>query len=110
MLIPQEEPYLAGLNSYFLYFEKFIEHLQGEIGTGCLYCKAPDQEILVYFYEQALVQALLQKDGEPAHISLDLKAVLQILSTKNFQVTVYYHFAGSCQSPPKKEAFRICGY
>ncbi len=90
MLTPQEKPYLAGLNSYFLYFEKFIEHLQGEIGTGCLYGKAPDQEILVYFYEQALVQALLQKDGEPAHISLDLEAVLRILSTKNFQITVYY--------------------
>lgn len=90
MLIPQEQPYLTGLNSYFLYFEKFIEHLQGEIGSGCLYCKAPDQEILVYFYEQELVRALIQNQGEHAQISQDLDVVLQTLSTKNFQITVYY--------------------
>ncbi len=90
MLIPQEKPYLTGLNSYFLYFEKLIEHLQGDIGSGCLYCKAPDQEILVYFYEQELVRAVLHKHDEPAHISQDLGAVLRILSTKNFQITVYY--------------------
>jgi len=90
MLIPQEKPYLTGLNSYFLYFEKLIEHLQGEIGSGCLYCKAPDQEILVYFYEQEIVRAVLQKHGQPAHISQDLDAVLHILSAKNFQITVYY--------------------
>lgn len=90
MLIPQEQPYLTGLNSYFIHFDKLIEHLQGEIGSGCLYCKAPDQEILVYFDEQELVHALIQKHGEHAQRSQDLAAVLQALSTKSFQITVYY--------------------
>ncbi len=38
MLIPRERPYLEGLNSYYLQLEKFIEHLQGEIGSGGVHC------------------------------------------------------------------------
>jgi hypothetical protein len=90
MLIPKEKPYLIGLNSYYLYFEKFIEHLQGEIGSGCLYCQSPDQEILVYFYESDIIRAVTQNNGEHAQVSHDLKSVVQVLSKENFLVTVFY--------------------
>lgn len=89
MLIPKEKPYLVRLNSYYLYFEKFIEHLQGDIGSGCLYCQTSGQEILVYFDEQEIIRGVTQNSGEHAQVSEDLKSVLQALSVKNFQVTVY---------------------
>lgn len=90
MLIPKEKPYLTGLNSYYLQIEKFVEHLQGEIGSGCLYCQAADQELLVYFDEQEIVRAITQNNGERAQVSVNLEPVIQSLTKKSFQVTIFY--------------------
>jgi hypothetical protein len=95
MLIPKEQPHLARLNSYYLHFEKFIEHLQGEIGSGCLYCQAVDKEILVYFDGQEIIRAVTQTSGQHAQVSHDLQSVLQILSEENFLITVYYLHSAS---------------
>lgn len=90
MLIPKEKPFLTGLNSYYLKIDKFIEHLQGEIGSGCLYCHSADQEILVYFDEQEIIRSIIQDKGEQAQVLQGLEAVTQSLSRKNFLVTIYY--------------------
>lgn len=90
MLLPREKPFLAGLNSYYLDIEKFIQHLQGEIGSGCLYCESPDQEILVYFDEYDIVRVVIQNKGEPAMVSDQLAHLLVPLQEKSFQVTIYY--------------------
>ncbi len=90
MLIPKEKPYLAGLNSYYLNIDKFVEHLQGEIGSGCLYCQAVDQELLIYFDERDIVRVVIQQNGESAWGSQGLDPVIQSLSKKSFQVTIYY--------------------
>ena len=90
MLLPREKPFLTGLNSYYLDIEKFIQHLQGEIGSGCLYCKAADQELLVYFDEYDIVRGVTQNNGEHARVSDRLDHVLASLQIKSFQVTIYY--------------------
>lgn len=90
MLIPKEQPYLLRLNSYYLHFQKFIEHLQGEIGSGCLYCQSLDQEILIYFDEHEIIRSVIQQSGKKAQNSPDLESVIQILSSKNFLITVYF--------------------
>ncbi len=90
MLIPKEKPFLTGLNSYYLYLDKFIEHLQGEIGSGCFYCRSEDKEILVYFDEQEIIRCIIQDNGELAQSSQSLEPVTQSLSRKNFLVTIYY--------------------
>jgi len=90
MLIPKEKPYLNGLNSYYLFIDKFVEHLQGEIGSGCLYCRAADQELLVYFDEREVVRGVMQHNGERARVCRDLEPILQSLQLKNYLVTVYY--------------------
>jgi hypothetical protein len=89
MLIPQEQPYLQGLNSYYLLIDKFIEHLQGEIGSGCLYFTSSTQEILVYFDEQEILRGVVQNNKEHAQVSPTLEAVLDALQLKNFRVSVY---------------------
>lgn len=108
MLIPREKPYLSGLNSYYLQIDKFIEHLQGEIGSGALYCQAVDQELLVYFDEQEIVRGVTQNDGERAQVSQSLEPVLDSLAIKSFQVTIYYLDANSIffwgQMPPFQRA------
>ncbi|MCI5147876.1 MAG: hypothetical protein D3916_00425 [Candidatus Electrothrix sp. MAN1_4] len=90
MLLPREKPFLTGLNSYYLDIEKFIQHLQGEIGSGCVYCESSDQELLVYFDEYDIVRGVIQKSGEHAVVSDQLAHVLVSLQEKSFQVTIYY--------------------
>ena len=89
MLIPQEQPYLQGLNSYYLQLDKFLEHLQGEIGPGCLYFRSSTQEILIYFDEQEILRGVVQNNTERAQVSPTLEPVLEALGRKNFQVFVY---------------------
>ena len=90
MLLPREKPFLTGLNSYYLDIEKFIQHLQGEIGSGCLCCSSANQELLVYFDEYDIVRGVTQNNGEHARVSDQLDQVLVPLQTRNFQVTIYY--------------------
>ncbi|MCI5166645.1 MAG: hypothetical protein D3903_11255 [Candidatus Electrothrix sp. GM3_4] len=90
MLLPREKPFLTGLNSYYLDIEKFIQHLQGEIGSGCLYCNSAAQELLVYFDEYDIVRGVTQNNGEHARVSEQLDHVLVSLQEKSFQVTIYY--------------------
>jgi hypothetical protein len=90
MLLPREKPFLTGLNSYYLDLEKFIQHLQGEIGSGCLYCSSSDQELLVYFDEYDVIRGVVQDNGEHARVSPDIDRVMESLGRKNFLVTIYY--------------------
>lgn len=106
MLLPKETPFLTGLNSYYLDIEKFIQHLQGEIGSGCLYCQAADQELMVYFDEYDIVRGLTQKNNEPALVANQLDHILPILQEKIFQVTIYYLDADSIFFWGQMPAFR----
>ena len=63
MLIPREKPYLQGLNSYDLQLEKFITHLQGEIGSGALHCASRSLGMLIYFNESEIIASVVQKQG-----------------------------------------------
>jgi hypothetical protein len=90
MLLPREKPFLSGLNSYYLDVEKFIQHLQGEIGTGCVYGSGADQELMVYFDESDIVRSLTQNKGEHALASEQLDHVFSALTQRSFQVAVYY--------------------
>ena len=108
MLLPEEQPYLSGLNSYYLSIRRFIEHLQGEIGSGCLYCQSADEEVLVYFDEHEIIRGVIQRNGEQAYSTREMAPVLQSLATSNFLVTVYTLEANAiffwAQIPPFKRA------
>jgi hypothetical protein len=95
MLLPREKPFLNGLNSYYLDIEKFIQHLQGEIGTGCLYGHGAEMELLVYFDESEIVRGITQHKGDPALASSHIEHVLAALAHRSFQIAVYYLDADS---------------
>ena len=111
MLIPEEKPYMNGLNSYYIAIDRFIEHLQGEIGSGCLYCHSVKEEVLIYFDEQDVIRAVIQKKGKPACTCRKMDAVIKLLATTNFLLTVYaldpnaVFFWG--QMPPFKRGKKI---
>jgi len=89
MLIPRENPYLEGLNSYYLHLEKFIEHMQGDIGSGGIHCKSPNLEMLIYFSENEIVNSLLQKKGAQATVSPGYEIASGAFCQANFSVEVF---------------------
>lgn len=90
MIIPKEKPYMDGLNSYYLITEKFIEHLQGEIGTGCIYFKSSSREILIYFDEIDIISGIIQENGERAEVAQSLEPVFEALEQRNYLVKVFH--------------------
>jgi hypothetical protein len=90
MIIPKEKPYMDGLNSYYLITDQLVEHLQGEIGTGCIYFKSSTREILVYFDEMDIISGVIQESGERAQVASSLKPVFEALKQRNYLVKVFH--------------------
>ncbi len=89
MLIPREKPYLEGLNSYYLHLEKFIEHMQGDIGSGGIHCTSPNVEMLIYFSENEIVSSLMQEKRGPVVVAPFYEIVNGTFCKANFSVKVY---------------------
>jgi len=89
MLIPRERPYLEGLNSYYLHLEKFIEHMQGEIGSGGIHCVSPSLNMCIYFSEQEVISSLLQEKGAAAHFAPAYELVRGAFYSGSFAIKVY---------------------
>jgi hypothetical protein len=89
MLTPRERPYLDGLNSYYLHLDKFIEHLQGEIGSGGIHCRSPYLELLIYFNENEIISTLLKEKGGKAISPPSFEIVRGFFYSANFSVKVY---------------------
>lgn len=89
MLIPRERPYLVGLNSYYLHLEKFIEHLQGDIGCGGIHCASSRLQMFLYFTESEIISNLLQEKGGAAYFAPSFEIVRGAFYNSSFSVTVF---------------------
>ncbi len=108
MLIPKEKPYMDGLSSYYLDTLKFIEHLQGEIGNGCIYLKSSVREILIYFDEMDIINGVIQEPGKPAEVAPNLQPIFELLQQRNYLVKVFRFDPNAiffwAQMPPYKRS------
>jgi hypothetical protein len=89
MLIPRERPYLEGLNSYYLHLEKFIEHLQGDIGSGGVHCISAHLNMLIFFNEQEIISSLLQEKGAEALFAPSFEIARSRFYSGSFALKVY---------------------
>ncbi|MCL2340682.1 MAG: hypothetical protein FWC49_03140 [Proteobacteria bacterium] len=89
MLLPREKPYLDGLNSYYLHLERFIEHMQGEVGSGGVHCLSPGLEMMIYFNEQEIISNLLQSKGQPAAFVPSLEIARAAFYSATYAVNVF---------------------
>ncbi|PIE56797.1 MAG: hypothetical protein CSA34_02205 [Desulfobulbus propionicus] len=78
------------MNSYYLHLDKFVEHLQGEMGSGCLYLKGVTKELLVYFDEVEIVRTIVQEHRHQCETHPSLAPLQEALKTDNFTVKVFY--------------------
>ena len=90
MLIPREKPHLEGLNSYYLHLDKFIEHLQGEIGTGAVYCSSTGMEMLIFFNEEEVLGTMLKEKDTPVSIVSSFEIVRNRFYSGSFRVKVFF--------------------
>ncbi len=108
MLTPRERPCLDGLNSYYLHLEKFIEHMQGDIGSGGIHCKSSYLELLIYFNEVEIISCLLQEKGGKANFHPSYEVVRGSFYSANFTVQVFQLEAHAiffwAQMPPFQRA------
>lgn len=99
---------MDGLNSYYLLTDNFVEHLQGEIGTGCIYFKSSTREILVYFDEMDMLGGVIQDTGESALVARTMQPVFEALKERNYLVKVFHLDPHAifywAQMPPYKRA------
>lgn len=90
MLIPREKPHLEGLNSYYLHLERFIEHLQGEIGSGAVYCASPSLEMMIFFNEEEIISSMLKEKDAPVTTVPSFEIVRSRFYGGSFTVTVFF--------------------
>lgn len=108
MLIPREQPYLEGLNSYYLQLERFIEHMQGDIGSGGIHCVSPRMEMMIYFNESEIISNLIQEKGQAANFVPSLEIARSTFYSSSNAVDVYQLDATAiyfwAQMPPFQRA------
>ncbi len=90
MLIPREKPYLQGLNSYYLQLEKFITHLQGEIGSGALHCSSRSLEMLIYFNESEIVSSMVQQQADKISRPASFEIARNLFYEASYAVNVQF--------------------
>lgn len=90
MLLPREPAFLQNLNSYYIDVAKFTEHLQGDLGSGSIYCDGAGKELLIYFDEHEIIKGLVQYKGEPARGTKQLQPILSELQHYNFRIQVNF--------------------
>lgn len=89
MLVPREKPFLDGLNSYYLQLERFITHMQGEIGSGGIHCVAHNREMLIYFNESEVISSLVQRRAEKAESPPSYEIVRDFFYEASYVVRVF---------------------
>ncbi|NLX18442.1 MAG: hypothetical protein GXY53_04055 [Desulfobulbus sp.] len=89
MLIPREKPYLQGLNSYYLQLERFIEHMQGDIGAGSIHCRSARVEMMIYFNESEIISNLIQEKGQTVQVVPSLEIARSTFYCSSCSVNVY---------------------
>jgi hypothetical protein len=108
MLIPREQPYLEGLNSYYLQLERFIEHMQGDIGSGGIHCRSPRMEMMIYFNESEIISNLLQEKGQSANFVPSYEIARSAFYSSSNAINVYQLDANAiyfwAQMPPFQRA------
>jgi hypothetical protein len=88
LVIPQTNPVLRPLNSYYVDIKKLVEHYQGDIGSGAVHLKSFVEEGCLFFDKDEILNGVFRdKFGE---ITGD-KAVSLILNKTNTNCEIHIY-------------------
>ncbi len=108
IIVPKEKPVLANLNSYYLNFEKLVEHFQGEIGAGAVFFKSAVARAVIFFDPDNIVNVYFQHkkeffQGKKARETLNQAAYNFIVDVYQFELEQVYFWA---QIPVAKNIYK----
>ena len=89
IIVPDTPPVIDRLNSYYLVFDRLVEHYQGELGSGAIHLLAPTAEAIVYFDETGAVGGAYRDSDQQIAGTAVLSRLPAALARYNFTVSVY---------------------
>lgn len=89
IIFPKENPVVERLNSYFLDMPRFIEHYQGEIGTGCAALSSAAVEAAVFFNKDDLISIIMDRRDADGSQLIEMEDIVEITKGENFSVNLY---------------------
>ncbi len=89
MGVPKENPAIENLNSYYLDFNKLIEHYQGEFGAGCIHFKSTETEGAIFFDQDDILNGMYSNGKTRTHGRSAVDALLRAAGTGNYAVDLY---------------------
>jgi len=87
--IPQDDPVLIHLNSYYLDLQRLIEHCQGELGSGGILFKSVFSEGVIFFDQDEIVNAVLDEKEISFEGGRAAWALIESSANRNYSVSVY---------------------
>jgi len=87
--IPQDDPVLKHLNSYYLDLQRLIEHCQGELGAGGIHFKSVSSEGVIFFDQDEIVNAALEEKEISLEGGRAAWALVESSANRNYSVSVY---------------------
>jgi hypothetical protein len=107
LLLPQHQPIIEGLNSYYLNVRKFFEHHHRELGTFGIHMKSPRFEGMVYFDSGQFISAICLNGGQSFFGEDAFERLMSAVEKYNFSVSVYainpemiFFWANALQAQP----------
>jgi len=89
IIVPRENPVIHNLNSYYLDFEKLLEHYQRELGSGAVQFKSTSSQAVVFFDKQNILNGTFQTNTGKVDGRNAIDRLKESLSGTNYTVTVY---------------------
>lgn len=90
LIVPKSRPVLENLNTYYLDLSKMIEHFQGELGHGAIYLSSSTERAVIYFDQEAVLNAILETSKGVRYGDTVLSTLLDSARRTNYKVDVYY--------------------
>ena len=89
IIIPKGTPVIQNLNSYYIDFDKLLEHYQGELGSGGIHFKSAAAEGIVFFDENNILNGIFRDKENLVDGAKAIDKITKSLSNNAFSVAVY---------------------
>jgi hypothetical protein len=90
ILLPKDRPLIEGLNTYYLNITRFIEHFQGEIGSGAISFSSNFVQGVIYFDKDTIINGIMKAADKEIVGDNAINSLIQIAQTNNLSVNVYF--------------------
>ena len=89
IITPKGKPVIQNLNSYYIDFDKLLEHYQGELGSGGIHFKSVTAEGIVFFDENNILNSIFKDKGGLVDGATATDKITKSLTNDTFSVAVY---------------------